>query len=141
MTSFEGSRIDHLNLPVTDLAAATAFHTAALAPLGIEPLITVPAAPTQKAMQAFGVHPKPFFWLVEVDREVAYDADTHLAFSAPDHATVDAFHTAAVAAGATTLRGPGPQPEYHADYYGAFVSTPDGVNLEAVSHRMVPNQD
>lgn len=135
MSSFEGSRIDHLNLPVADLARSVAFHTAALAPLGIEPLITVPATPTQKAMQAFGVHPKPFFWVVEVDRAVTYDDDTHLAFTAPDHAGVDAFHAAAVEAGAVTLRAPGLQPEYHADYYGAFVRTPDGVNLEAVCHR------
>lgn len=134
MSSFEGSRIDHLNLPVTDLARSVAFHTAALAPLGIEPLITVPAAPGQKAMQAFGTHPKPFFWLVEVDRAVHYDDDTHLAFTASEHAGVDAFHAAALAAGATTLRGPGLQPEYHADYYGAFVRSPDGVNLEAVCH-------
>ena len=36
MSSFEGSRIDHLNLPVVDLARSVAFHTAVLAPLGIE---------------------------------------------------------------------------------------------------------
>ncbi|MCD2190315.1 VOC family protein [Actinomycetospora soli] len=135
MSSFEGSRIDHLNLPVTDLDRAVAFHTAALAPLGIEPLITVRATATQKAMQAFGVHPKPFFWVVAADRPLPYDDDTHLAFTAPDHGTVDAFHAAALAAGAESLRGPGLWPEYHADYYGAFVRTPDGVNLEAVCHR------
>ncbi|WP_018334901.1 VOC family protein [Actinomycetospora chiangmaiensis] len=127
------AHVDRLNLPVVDLARSVAFHTAVLAPLGIEPLIAVPTAPGQKAMQAFGVHPKPFFWLVEVGPGVTYD-DTHLAFTAPDHTTVDAFHAAALDAGATTLRAPGLQPEYHADYYGAFVSTPDGTNLEAVCH-------
>jgi len=132
---FSGSLIDHLNLPVTDLAASVAFYTAALAPLGITTLIPVPAdeAADQKAMHAFGVHPKPFFWLV-AGAPVRYDADTHVAFTAPDRATVDAFHEAAVAAGATTLRPPGEYPEYHPGYYGAFVADPDGINVEAVCH-------
>lgn len=132
-----GSRIDHLNLPVRDLPRAVAFYEAALAPLGIGTLIVVPAAPgaSQKAMHAFGVSPKPFFWLVKSGRDdLGYDEDTHVAFTADDRAAVDAFHAAALAAGATTLRPPGVWAEYHADYYGAFVSDPDGVNLEAVCH-------
>lgn len=132
-----GSRIDHLNLPVRDLPRAVAFYEAALAPLGIVTLLAVPATPAaqQKAMHAFGVHPKPFFWLVEGGREDhAYDEDTHVAFTADDRATVDAFHAAALAAGGTTLRPPGVWAEYHADYYGAFVRDPEGVNVEAVCH-------
>ena len=46
-----------------------------------------------------------------------------------------AFWSAAIDAGAAALRPPGLCPEYHADYYGAFVGDPDGVNLEAVCHR------
>jgi len=132
-----GSRLDHLNLPVRDLARSVEFYETVLAPLGITTLLAVPAVPvaSQKAMHAFGVHPKPFFWLVEGGREgLSYDADTHVAFTADDRATVDAFHVAAVAAGGTTLRPPGVWAEYHADYYGAFVSDPDGVNVEAVCH-------
>ncbi|MGA8435494.1 MAG: VOC family protein, partial [Methyloceanibacter sp.] len=29
---------------------------------------------------------------------------------------------------------PGLRPEYHANYYGAFVFDPDGNNVEAVCH-------
>ena len=29
---------------------------------------------------------------------------------------------------------PGFRPEYHANYYGAFVLDPDGNNVEAVCH-------
>lgn len=32
-----------------------------------------------------------------------------------------------------------PWPEYHADYYGAFVRDPDGNNVEAVCHRADPS--
>ncbi|MFB9377536.1 VOC family protein [Kineococcus gynurae] len=134
-TDLAGSLIDHVNLPVPDLAAGVAFYRAALAPLGVVSLIEVPAAPGQKAMHAFGAGRKPFFWLVESGADgPRYDADTHVAFTCGDRATVREFYAAALAAGGTTLREPGVWTEYHADYYGAFVADPSGVNVEAVCH-------
>ena len=59
----------------------------------------------------------------------------HIAFSAPDRAAVDAFHAAALAAGAEELHAPKVWPEYHEHYYGAFVRDPDGNNVEAVCHK------
>lgn len=137
MPDFSGSIIDHHNLPMADLARSVAFYEAALAPLGIVTLIRVPAdlAGAQKAMHAFGIAPKPFFWLVESGTDgPRYDADTHVAFTCDDRATVDAFHAAALAAGGTTLRPPGVWAEYHPGYYGAFVADPSGANIEAVCH-------
>ncbi len=58
----------------------------------------------------------------------------HVAFTAPDRETVDAFHEAALAAGATDNGGPGVREIYHPNYYGAFVLDPDGNNVEAVCH-------
>lgn len=49
-----------------------------------------------------------------------------------DHATVDAFHQAAIAAGGTCNGAPGLRPQYHKDYYGAFVIDPMGNNVEMV---------
>ena len=137
MSDLEGSRIDHVNLPVGDLDAAVTFYTAALAPLGIRTVLHVPADPDsgQKAMHGFGVDAKPFFWVVESGQDVRHDSDTHVAFTAPDRGVVDAFWDAALAAGATALRPPGLCPEYHDDYYGAFAADPGGVNVEAVCHR------
>jgi catechol 2,3-dioxygenase-like lactoylglutathione lyase family enzyme len=60
--------------------------------------------------------------------------ETHIAFAAPDRATVRAFFEAAVGLGAEVLHEPRVRPEYHADYYGAFVRDPDGNNVEAVCH-------
>jgi len=54
----------------------------------------------------------------------------HLAFTADDRAQVDTFHTAAVAAGATSRHLPRHWPEYGA--YCAFVTDPDGNNIEAL---------
>lgn len=62
-------------------------------------------------------------------------AAVHLAFASEDRATVDAFHRAAIAAGGQDNGAPGLRPEYHANYYGAFVLDPDGYNVEAVCHK------
>ncbi len=57
-----------------------------------------------------------------------------MAFRAEDRDTVDAFHAAALGAGAVDNGAPGPRPRYHPDYYGGFVIDPDGNNVEAVCH-------
>jgi len=58
----------------------------------------------------------------------------HIAITAKDRPTVDAFYQAALAAGAKDNGPPGLRPHYHANYYGAFVLDPDGHNIEAVCH-------
>jgi catechol 2,3-dioxygenase-like lactoylglutathione lyase family enzyme len=60
--------------------------------------------------------------------------NVHLAFPAPDNATVDQFHRVALEAGYRDNGGPGERPVYHAGYYGAYVLDPDGHNVEAVCH-------
>jgi catechol 2,3-dioxygenase-like lactoylglutathione lyase family enzyme len=61
-------------------------------------------------------------------------AGAHICFRAPDRAAVDAFHAAALACGGRDDGAPGLRPNYHADYYGAFVLDPDGHRIEAVCH-------
>ena len=58
----------------------------------------------------------------------------HLSFQAADRETVERFHAAALGAGGRDHGKPGLRPEYHPDYYGAFVLDPDGNNVEAVFH-------
>lgn len=74
----------------------------------------------------------PFFWIGDNER---VGEGTHVAFSTPDRATVDAFYEAAIAAGGRDNGAPGLRPKYHPNYYGAFVLDPDGANIEAVCHR------
>lgn len=52
-----------------------------------------------------------------------------------DRATVDAFHAAAIEAGAKDNGAPGPRAHYHPNYYGAFFTDPAGNNIEAVCHK------
>lgn len=50
----------------------------------------------------------------------------------PNRVAVHAFFDAALALGAEVLHEPQVWPEYHPNYYGAFVRDPDGNNVEAV---------
>jgi catechol 2,3-dioxygenase-like lactoylglutathione lyase family enzyme len=124
--------IDHIGMPVRDIARATEFYLKALAPLGISIIMQISAEQTGNgAAVGFGAEGKPFFWIGEGDK--AGDR-VHVAFAAPSRADVDAFYEAAMAADAKDNGAPGLRPQYHANYYGAFVLDPDGNNIEAVCH-------
>ena len=69
-----GSRIDHLNLAVPDLAAAVAFYEPVLASIGITKMLEIPAirSRTFRAMTGFGLADvKPYFWLSTTARWAA----------------------------------------------------------------------
>lgn len=117
---------DHLGFGVTDYDASKAFFVAALKPLGIGIVMEGP--------WGVGIGPpgKPSLWLTKTDEKPAH---LHIAFCAENRALVDAFYAAAIAAGGKDNGKPGLRPEYHANYYGAFVIGPDGHNVEAVCHK------
>jgi predicted lactoylglutathione lyase len=58
----------------------------------------------------------------------------HVAFVSRSREQVDAFWHAGTKAGYASDGVPGPRPEYHEDYYGAFLVDPDGNSAEAVYH-------
>jgi catechol 2,3-dioxygenase-like lactoylglutathione lyase family enzyme len=123
--------IDHLSMQCTDVAAAAAFYDAVLAPLGGERVMDFGEA------IGYGIPPRPEFWIGAQQTGEGF-RESHIAFTAPDRSAVRAFFSAAVAAGAEVLHEPRLWPEYHPDYYGAFVRDPDGNNVEAVCHRPEP---
>ncbi|RCW88093.1 VOC family protein [Paracoccus lutimaris] len=126
--------IDHIGFPVSDLAAARSFYDRALASLGISLMMEVTEEMTggHGAHLGYGRDGNPFFWISSGGGPAG--GTCHVAFAAPDHATVDAFHKAALAAGGRDNGAPGLRPHYHASYYGAFILDPDGNNIEAVHH-------
>ncbi len=137
MSPFEDTIIDHLNIGVSNAERSRAFYVAALAPLGLKLLHSIPpdqAEPggeqqkTQGAMYGFGRQYKPLFWIIG---NAKVGEATHFAFIAKTRAEVDAFYKAALAAGGTDNGPPGLR-RYHDSYYGAFVLDPDGINIEAV---------
>jgi catechol 2,3-dioxygenase-like lactoylglutathione lyase family enzyme len=119
--------LDHLSMQVSDPAASAAFYDAVLAPLGGVRMMEF------GPVIGYGVPPMPDFWISPHDSGEGF-RESHIAFSAPDRATVRAFFDAAVAHGAEVLHEPRVWPEYHPNYYGAFVRDPDGNNIEAVCH-------
>ena len=124
--------IDHIGLHVRDVARSTEFYLKALAPLGLVIVMEVSAEETGGAPHVgFGSGFKPFFWLGGGE---APSGPIHVAFAARSRAAVQAFYQAALRAGGTDNGPPGLRPEYHADYYGAFVLDLDGNNVEAVCH-------
>ncbi|MBR1158091.1 VOC family protein [Bradyrhizobium elkanii] len=125
--------LDHIGFAVKDLPRAKAFYQATLAPLGIGVILEFTAEQTGKhAHVGFGKDGKPFFW---IGTGQPLEGRFHVAFTVADRATVDAFHKAALAAGGADNGRPGIRAHYHPEYYGAFVTDPDGHNVEAVCHQ------
>jgi catechol 2,3-dioxygenase-like lactoylglutathione lyase family enzyme len=119
--------LDHVSIQCADTTASATFYDVVLAPLGGGRVMDF------SLVIGYGVKGRPTFWLGplttgEPNREI------HIAFEAADRAAVRAFFEAAKAAGAEVLHEPRVFPEYHANYYGAFVRDPDGNNVEAVCH-------
>ena len=124
--------IDHIGLNVRDVARATEFYLKALGPLGYGIVMQVSAEERGGSPAVgFGAGQKPSFWIAEGELK---SGPMHVAFVAPSRAAVDAFYAAAIKAGGKDNGAPGLRPDYHANYYGAFVFDPDGNNAEAVCH-------
>ena len=124
--------LDHLWIRVADLDESTRFYET-IAPVVDLQVARIPAGPTPEV---------PERTLVTRDGPVASMSimegeptrRVHLAFAAPDRATVAAFHRLGTSAGFVSLGEPGERPQYHPGYYGAYLSDPDGHNVEAVFH-------
>jgi catechol 2,3-dioxygenase-like lactoylglutathione lyase family enzyme len=123
--------IDHVGFPVSDYERSKAFYSAVLAPLGYALVMEVQQDENDSPAAGFGADGKPDFW---IGGEGGLSRALHVAIAVNERRTVDAFHRAAMAAGARDNGVPGLRPHYHPDYYAAFVLDPDGHNIEAVCH-------
>ena len=120
--------IDHVSVGVRDLDRSVAFYEAVLAPPGLSALVRRPGT------VGFGKG-YPEFWINrrEATATVSPDSGAHVCLRAKTTAEVDAFHAAAVAAGATSDGAPGLRPHERVRYYAAFILDPDGNRVEAVT--------
>jgi catechol 2,3-dioxygenase-like lactoylglutathione lyase family enzyme len=118
---------DHVKFGVSDYAASKAFFVKALAPLGVA--VIAEGSPTYGV--EFGGRGIASLCLHQTEEP---PARLHLAFTAENRQQVDAFYRAALEAGGHDNGAPGLRPQYHANYYAAFVIGPDGHNIEAVFH-------
>ncbi len=119
--------LDHLSIQCADASASATFYDSVLAPLGSARIMDF------GPVVGFGRDGKPSFWIGPLATG-GDNRECHIAFAAENRAAVRAFFDAAVATGAEVLHEPRVWPEYHPNYYGAFVRDPDGNNVEAVCH-------
>lgn len=115
--------LDHIGFHVSDFAIARRFFVEALAPLGIG--ITKEG----EGWAMIGRDGRGQFWFGSFGPP---PGAIHIAFAATSREQVRQFHAAALAAGGRDNGAPGLRPQYHPDYYAAFVIGPDGHNVEAV---------
>lgn len=117
--------LDHAAVNVTDHEAAKTFYSSALEPLGYSLAMENDGflGYADAAGFSFGV----------LRRDPV--GGGHVAFASDDHATVDAFYEAAIAAGGTDNGPPGIRAHYHENYYAAFIRDVDGNNIEAVCQK------
>jgi catechol 2,3-dioxygenase-like lactoylglutathione lyase family enzyme len=115
---------DHIGLKVKDIAASIRFYKAALAPLGLV------ICSQDETSAGIGPEGEPALWLYADAK--AKITGAHVAFRAKDKKAVDRFHAAGLDAGGTDNGKPGVRADYAPTYYAAFLTDPDGHNIEAV---------
>lgn len=116
---------DHITLQVKDVGASVRFYESALAALGHV------LGSRSESGAGLGPAGAPALWL----SRGSTGPGVHVAFRAPDRASVDRFHREGMKAGGRDNGGPGLRPDYGPTYYAAFLFDPDGNNVEAVCLR------
>jgi catechol 2,3-dioxygenase-like lactoylglutathione lyase family enzyme len=119
---------DHVVFGVSDYAASRAFFLKALEPLDVAMVSEGPLG-----IELCRADDNASLCIRRVPE--ANPSQLHLAFTARSRRQVEAFYRAALAAGGKDNGPPGLRPQYHPNYYAAFVIGPDGHNIEAVCHQ------
>ncbi|SEN07552.1 lactoylglutathione lyase [Gemmobacter aquatilis] len=124
----------HVTLGISDFGRALGFWRPVMAALGHAERFVDPAKPWAAWQPAAGG--RPLFMIMQPfdGKAPAPGNGAMVAFAAPDRATVRAAHAAALAHGGTCDGPPGLRPQYHPDYYGAYLRDPDGNKLCLVCH-------
>ncbi len=125
--------IDHMGITVSNIEKSREFYSKALEPLGYVLCKNSPRAASFGVREGHGKSADPGgdFWLSE---GTPMTPRVHFAFNAASRMDVDAFFAAGLTAGGIENGAPGLRPQYHPNYYAAFVLDPDGYNIEAVYH-------
>jgi len=113
----------HIGLPVKDIKAAERFYDAIASSVHLEKI------DTHDDFVGYGEDGSYEFYL-HTGRDAV--CGLHICFGVVTKEEVDAFHRAAVEAGAKDNGAPGIRADYAENYYAAFVIDPDGNNIEAV---------
>lgn len=121
--------IDHMSVGVDDLEKAKQFYTGVLSTMGYGLMAEM------NGLVAYGDTSIQFLAMLPFDGNI-YSAGNgmHVAFRAATADQVDAFHAAAMAAGAVCEGAPGVRAYPHDEVYAAYVRDPFGHKLEALTN-------
>jgi catechol 2,3-dioxygenase-like lactoylglutathione lyase family enzyme len=130
MTTELKMMLDHVSLSVVDLDRAKRFYAATLSELGMELVGEVTAEQSGSVAHAgFGIGRKGQLWLSGDGPQMP---SAHICFRAGSRQAVRDFYAAGLANGGSDNGAPGIRAIYHPEYYAAFVTDPEGHNIEAV---------
>lgn len=119
---------DHVCLEVSDLSKCKLFYGKLMELLGYKTWAE------GEDYIGFGTADRPHFWLNQAGSDTP-TRNVHIAFPVSTRSLVQRFYRVALEAGGISEGEPGLRPEYHSNYFGAFVLDPDGNNIEAVCHK------
>jgi len=126
--------LSHIFIGVSDFDRAFAFYTALAEVLGIQPRFIERKRPWAGWQSTPG--PRPLLII-----GAPYDGSPHepgngqmVAFLAGSRERVDEAYASALANGGTSEGAPGPRPEYHEHYYGAYFRDSEGNKLCVACH-------
>ena len=125
--------IDHFGITVSDIEKSRKFYLGTLGALGYQLIMEFPGSVSFGVRSGHGKSSDPAgdFWLSE---GAPMTPRVHFAFGAASKMKVDAFFAEGKIAGGIENGAPGLRPQYHPDYYAAYLLDPDGYNVEAVCH-------
>jgi catechol 2,3-dioxygenase-like lactoylglutathione lyase family enzyme len=130
----EDYMLSHVFIGVTDFDRAFDFYAAVMTALGQPLRFRDDARPWAGWMPRDAPRPLLLVGAPFDGMPATAGNGAMTALLAPDRATVDRAHAAALAHGGTCEGPPGLRPAYHAHYYGAYFRDPDGNKLCVVCH-------
>ena len=133
--------LSHVTVGIRDIDRGVAFYRPLMEALGWEEKFATRAAPGPWAGWKMPGAERPLFIITApVNREPPAGPGNGpmVAFMVETRADVDAAHALALTLGATDEGAPGLRPQYHPDFYAAYVRDPDGNKLCVVCHTPEP---
>ena len=117
---------NHVQIKVKDIKTSREFYDAIMSVMGYPIVLDI------ADVVGYGTSVHNMFEIRQSNATALLSQFVHVAFNASSKEIVDSFYLIALANGATCNGKPGLRPRYEVGYYSAFVSDPDGHNIEAV---------
>jgi catechol 2,3-dioxygenase-like lactoylglutathione lyase family enzyme len=126
--------LHHISIGVSDILSAGNFYDAVLEPLGYVRVFEDLRPGERHQAIGYGTEPDKDKFAIK-ERFAQYlspGPGFHLAFAAPSREAVDAWHNRGLELGATDQGEPKIWDAFGPNYYAAFLTDPDGWQIEAV---------